>query len=70
MVIDDSDAQCPNMKFAAAQHKDGTLQGFYKLPADLCYKLPDVSSPQTLLRCSLIPAVTVSRRGCSRQSRH
>lgn len=38
------DAQCPNMKFAAAQHKDGTLQGYYQLPADLCYKLPDVSS--------------------------
>lgn len=38
-----ADAQCPDMKFAAAQSKDGTLQGFYRLPADLCYKLPDVS---------------------------
>ena len=37
------DAQCPDMKFAAAQSKDGTLQGYYQLPADLCYKLPDVS---------------------------
>ena len=32
---DVSDAQCPNMKFAAAGGLDGTLQGFYKLPADL-----------------------------------
>jgi hypothetical protein len=36
------DAQCPDMKFAAAQSKDGTLQGYYQLPAALCYKLPDV----------------------------
>ncbi|KAI9631702.1 xylitol dehydrogenase, partial [Dioszegia hungarica] len=33
-------AHCDNMKFAAALGRDGTLQGFYTLPADLCYKLP------------------------------
>jgi len=42
------DAQCPDMKFAAAQSKDGTLQGYYQLPADLCYKLPDVCVRPTI----------------------
>nr|XP_018262943.1 uncharacterized protein I303_04432 [Kwoniella dejecticola CBS 10117]OBR85101.1 hypothetical protein I303_04432 [Kwoniella dejecticola CBS 10117] len=32
---------CDDMKFAAADGRDGTLQGLYKLPADLCYKLPE-----------------------------
>ncbi|WWD03026.1 hypothetical protein V865_001070 [Kwoniella europaea PYCC6329] len=32
---------CDSMRFAAADGLDGTLQGLYKLPADLCYKLPD-----------------------------
>ncbi|WVW83949.1 hypothetical protein I302_105972 [Kwoniella bestiolae CBS 10118] len=32
---------CDEMRFAAADGLDGTLQGLYKLPADLCYKLPD-----------------------------
>ncbi|WWC89300.1 uncharacterized protein L201_004221 [Kwoniella dendrophila CBS 6074] len=32
---------CENMKFAAADGRNGTLQGLYKLPVDLCYKLPD-----------------------------
>lgn len=40
------------MKFAAAQSVDGTLQGFYKLPADLCYKLPDVRLPHNDLTLS------------------
>ena len=30
-----TDAQCEFMKFAAAAGVDGTLQGFYQLPADL-----------------------------------
>lgn len=33
--------RCPEMKFAATPPGDGTLQGFYTLPGDLCYKLPD-----------------------------
>ncbi|ORY33979.1 chaperonin 10-like protein [Naematelia encephala] len=33
-------AQCEFMHFAAAG-VDGTLQGYYTLPADLCYKLPE-----------------------------
>ncbi|WRT66406.1 uncharacterized protein IL334_003362 [Kwoniella shivajii] len=32
---------CDDMKFAAADGRDGTLQGLYKLPSDLCYKLSD-----------------------------
>ncbi|RXK35961.1 hypothetical protein M231_06784 [Tremella mesenterica] len=32
--------QCGNFKFAAADGHDGTLQGFYTLPADIVYKLP------------------------------
>jgi hypothetical protein len=30
-----ADAHCPNMKFAAALGRDGTLVAQYKLPADL-----------------------------------
>ncbi|KAM0755592.1 xylitol dehydrogenase [Meredithblackwellia eburnea MCA 4105] len=33
--------RCPDMVFAATPPYDGTLCGFYKLPADLCYKLPE-----------------------------
>ncbi|GAA6032043.1 hypothetical protein JCM8097_003401 [Rhodosporidiobolus ruineniae] len=33
--------RCPDMIFAATPPYDGTLAGFYTLPADLCYKLPD-----------------------------
>lgn len=29
------------MIFAATPPYDGTLAGFYKLPADLCYRLPE-----------------------------
>lgn len=32
---------CPDMKFAATPPYDGTLTGFWKAPADFCYKLPD-----------------------------
>ncbi|CAG9994402.1 unnamed protein product [Clonostachys byssicola] len=32
--------QCGSMQFAAADGYDGTLQGFYTIPADVCYKLP------------------------------
>jgi D-xylulose reductase len=32
---------CPSMVFAATPPYDGTLTGYYKLPSDLCYKLPD-----------------------------
>ncbi|RSH89674.1 hypothetical protein EHS25_002225 [Saitozyma podzolica] len=33
--------QCGDFKFAAADGFDGTLQGYYTLPADIAYKLPD-----------------------------
>ncbi|TNY17626.1 xylitol dehydrogenase [Rhodotorula diobovata] len=33
--------RCPSMEFAATPPFDGTLAGYYTLPADLCYKLPD-----------------------------
>ncbi|BGP36485.1 hypothetical protein JCM10450v2_000385 [Rhodotorula kratochvilovae] len=32
---------CPQMVFAATPPYDGTLAGYYTLPADLCYKLPE-----------------------------
>jgi D-xylulose reductase len=32
---------CPNMIFAATPPYDGTLQSFYTLPSEVCYKLPD-----------------------------
>lgn len=32
---------CPEMRFAATPPIDGTLTRFYKLPEDLCYKLPE-----------------------------
>ncbi|KAH9951645.1 xylitol dehydrogenase [Amylocystis lapponica] len=31
---------CPYMEFAATPPFDGTLARFYRIPADLCYKLP------------------------------
>ncbi|KAJ5634250.1 hypothetical protein N7528_002092 [Penicillium herquei] len=33
--------QCGDFKFAAADGFDGTLQGFFTIPADFCYRLPD-----------------------------
>ncbi|GAA5842977.1 hypothetical protein JCM11251_007302 [Rhodosporidiobolus azoricus] len=33
--------RCPEMIFAATPPYDGTLCGFYTLPSDLCYKLPE-----------------------------
>lgn len=30
------DGQCGDFKFAAADGFDGTLQGFFTIPADLC----------------------------------
>ncbi|KAJ5379851.1 uncharacterized protein N7496_002279, partial [Penicillium cataractarum] len=33
--------QCGDFKFAAADGFDGTLQGFFSIPADFCYKLPE-----------------------------
>lgn len=32
---------CPSMAFAATPPHDGTLAKYYRLPEDLCYKLPD-----------------------------
>ncbi|KAF2751205.1 GroES-like protein [Sporormia fimetaria CBS 119925] len=32
---------CPDMKFAATPPYDGTLAGYYQLPEDLAYKLPE-----------------------------
>lgn len=37
---------CPEMRFAATPPYDGTLTRFYKLPEDLCYKLPENMSMQ------------------------
>lgn len=36
--------QCGDFKFAAADGFDGTLQSFFTIPADFCYKLPDSMS--------------------------
>lgn len=34
--------RCPDMKFAATPpNSEGTLQSYYQIPSDLCYKLPD-----------------------------
>lgn len=35
---------CPEMAFAATPPHDGTLAGYYTLPEDYCYKLPDALS--------------------------
>jgi len=32
---------CPDMRFAASPPIDGTLTGFYVMPEDFCYKLPE-----------------------------
>merc|ERR1711981_588170 len=37
---------CPEMRFAATPPYDGTLTRFFKLPEDLCYKLPENMSMQ------------------------
>ncbi|TVY86401.1 putative D-xylulose reductase A, partial [Lachnellula willkommii] len=37
---------CPDMHFAATPPIDGTLAGFYILPEDFCYKLPENMSLQ------------------------
>ncbi|TVY23450.1 putative D-xylulose reductase A [Lachnellula hyalina] len=37
---------CPEMHFAATPPFDGTLAGFYTLPEDFCYKLPESVSLQ------------------------
>ncbi|SGY35147.1 BQ5605_C002g01731 [Microbotryum silenes-dioicae] len=36
--------RCPDMVFAATPPYDGTLAGFYRLPSDLAYKLPETVS--------------------------
>ncbi|GAA5911809.1 hypothetical protein JCM6882_003363 [Rhodosporidiobolus microsporus] len=36
--------RCADMIFAASPPYDGTICGFYTLPADLCYKLPSAMS--------------------------
>ncbi|KAI8233509.1 hypothetical protein K4K54_010284 [Colletotrichum sp. SAR 10_86] len=37
-----ADGQCGDFKFAAADGFDGTLQGFFTIPADFCYRLPEI----------------------------
>lgn len=32
---------CPDIVFAATPPYDGTLARYYRIPGDLCYKLPD-----------------------------
>ncbi|KAI8265354.1 hypothetical protein K4K58_011389 [Colletotrichum sp. SAR11_239] len=39
-----ADGQCGDFKFAAADGFDGTLQGFFTIPADFCYRLPESMS--------------------------
>lgn len=48
------------MIFAATPPYDGTLTGFYRLPADLCYKLPEsVSMEQGALVRRIVPDITL-----------
>ncbi|KAI5478117.1 xylitol dehydrogenase [Pseudohyphozyma bogoriensis] len=56
--------QCPDMVFAATPPYDGgTLAGYYMLPGDLCYKLPDsVSLEQGALMEPLSVAVMAVHR--------
>lgn len=54
---------CIDMQFAATPPFDGTLAGFYALPDDLCYKLPDhVSFEEGALIEPLAVAVHIVRQ--------
>jgi len=54
---------CIDMKFAATPPFDGTLTGFYALPDDFCYKLPDhVSLEEGALIEPLAVAVHIVRQ--------
>lgn len=54
---------CIDMKFAATPPIDGTLTGFYALPDDFCYKLPDhVSLEEGALVEPLAVAVHIVRQ--------
>ncbi len=54
---------CPEMAFAATPPFDGTLSGFWRLPEDYCYKLPErVSLEEGALMEPLSVAVHISRQ--------
>ena len=54
---------CPEMKFAATPPYDGTLTGFWRAPADFCYRLPDhVSLQEGALVEPLAVAVHIVRQ--------
>ncbi|KAM0793399.1 hypothetical protein ACM66B_000851 [Microbotryomycetes sp. NB124-2] len=55
--------RCEDMVFAATPPYDGTLAGFYKLPADLCYKLPESAS---LEEGALMEPLSVAVMGVSK----
>jgi D-xylulose reductase len=54
---------CPEMRFAATPPYDGTLTGFYTVPEDFCYKLPEhVSLQEGALIEPLAVAVHIVRQ--------
>ncbi|KAL5611754.1 hypothetical protein BROUX41_000671 [Berkeleyomyces rouxiae] len=54
---------CPDMVFAATPPHDGTLTGFWRAPADFCYKLPDnVSQQEGALMEPLAAAVHITKQ--------
>ncbi|KAK4057634.1 hypothetical protein OIO90_001281 [Microbotryomycetes sp. JL221] len=55
--------RCERMVFAATPPYDGTLTGYYKLPADLCYQLPDSVS---LEEGALLEPLSVAVMGVSK----
>ncbi|KAL1899345.1 Endo-1,4-beta-xylanase 2 [Ceratocystis pirilliformis] len=54
---------CPDMVFAATPPYDGTLTGFWKAPADFCYKLPDnITQKEGALMEPLAVAVHITKQ--------
>ena len=47
-IYQKTDAQCEFMKFAAALGRDGTLQGYYTLPADLYVPIAQLANSAIL----------------------
>ena len=48
---------CPSMAFAATPPYDGTLAKYYRMPEDLCYRLPD---SMTLEQGALVEPLSVA----------
>ncbi|GJN90508.1 hypothetical protein Rhopal_003519-T1 [Rhodotorula paludigena] len=55
--------RCPDMVFAATPPYDGTIAGFYVLPADLCYPIP---GEMTLEEGALIEPMSVGVHAVSK----